>query len=152
MAILGKDLQGSGMARFESEESRDAFLGAPRLGILITNRLEGTPIGVPVWFDWSNGVVCMFADKESTKVARLGRDPRASLLVTNDVGEPEAWVAFDGEVSVDEHAGVELASKLAPRYWDLEDPERRSALDSWLQAPEAFCLLTLAPTRIRSGS
>jgi len=140
------------MARFESEESRDAFLEVPRLGILITNRAEGTPIGVPVWFDWSDGVVSMFADKESTKLARLRRDPRASLLVTNVVGEPEAWVAFDGEISIDEHAGVELANKLAPRYWDLEDEERRRVLDSWLQAPEAFCLLTLAPTRIRSGN
>lgn len=140
------------MARFENEESRDAFLETPRLGILVTNRLEGTPIGVPVWFDWSDGVVSMFADKESTKIARLRRDPRASLLVTNDVGEPEAWVAFDGEVSIDEHAGVELASRLAPRYWDLEDAERRRTLQSWLQAPEAFCLLRLTPSRIRSGS
>lgn len=140
------------MARFENEESRDAFLAAPRLGILVTNRLEGTPIGVPVWFDWGDGVVSMFADKQSTKIARLRRDPRASLLVTNNVGEPEAWVAFDGEVSIQEHAGVELANKLAPRYWDLENAENRRTLDSWLQAPEAFCRLTLTPSRIRSGS
>lgn len=40
---------------------------------------------------------------------------------------------------------------MAARYWDLNDPDRRAVLDSWQQSPNAFCLLTLTPERIRTG-
>ena len=81
------------------EASREEFLATPRLGILLTNRREGTPMGVPVWFEWDGEVVRMFAGNFTTKIKRLRRDPRASLLVTNRIEEPECWVAFDGEVA-----------------------------------------------------
>lgn len=136
----------------EDAASRDRFLGTTRLGILVTNRREGTPMGVPVWFEWDGSVVRMFAATTSPKVRRLRNDPRASLLVTNHLDEGECWVAFDGEVSIRETGGFELAERLAPRYWDLDDPERRDMLEVWRKAREAMSLLTLEPIRIRSGS
>ena len=132
--------------------ARDAFLATPRLAILTTNRVEGTPIGVPVWFDWDGAVVRMFAANTTPKVKRLRRDPRASVLVTNHIDEPEGWVAFDGTVEIHDEGGFELAERLAPRYWDLDDPGRRDTFELWRQARSVFCLLTLAPTRIRNGS
>ena len=129
---------------------RDVFLADPRLAILITR--DGAPLGVPVWFEWSDGVVRMFAAATSPKVKRLQRDASASVLVTNRVGEPEGWVAFDGKVEVGEHQGaIELATRLAERYWDLDEPDKRAMLDLWQSAPEAFCTLTLQPQRIRAG-
>lgn len=139
------------MAPFDTDAERDAFLARPRLGMLLTNRAGGAPIGIPVWFDWTGETVGMFAGRSSPKVGRLQRDPRASLLVANDVGEPEAWVAFDGSVAIEDPGGVDLATRLAARYWDLNDPDRRAVLDSWQQSPNAFCLLTLTPERIRTG-
>lgn len=137
---------------FTSDDERDAFLATPRLGILISARRDGRPIGVPVWFEWTGTAVNMFAAIDSVKVRRLRRDPRASLLVTNRVDEREAWIAFDGDVSIDPDAGVDLAVRLAHRYWDLDDPLRRAELDAWQQAPpEAFCQLTLTPSEIRTG-
>ncbi|MDJ0788071.1 MAG: pyridoxamine 5'-phosphate oxidase family protein [Myxococcota bacterium] len=131
---------------------RDAFLAEPRLAILMSSRKSGTPLGVPVWFEWSDGEVRMFALGTSLKVKRLRRDPRASVLVTNRVGEPEGWVAFDGEMTVGDHEGaIELAERMAERYWDLDDPERQQTLELWRAAAQALCTLTLVPDRIRTG-
>jgi PPOX class probable F420-dependent enzyme len=138
--------------QFEDDESRNRFLATPRLAVLVSNRREGTPIGVPVWFEWDGKVVRMFAANTTPKVRRLRNDPRASVLVTNRIDEAECWVAFDGQVSVSDEGGFELAERLAPRYWDLEDPERSDMLELWRSARGIFCLLTLEPTKIRSGS
>ena len=138
--------------QINDDESRDLFLSTPRLAVLMTNRREGTPIGVPVWFEWDDCVVRMFAANTSPKVRRLRRDPRASVLVTNRLDESECWVAFDGQVSISDTGAIALAERLAPRYWDLEDPERRDMLDLWRKAQAAMCLLTLEPTQIRTGS
>ena len=134
------------------EASRERFLSRTRLGILTTNRREGTPIAVPVWFEWDGSTVRMFAASTSPKVRRLRNDPRASVLVTNHLDEGECWVAFDGEVEISETGGFALAERMAPRYWDLEDPERREMLELWRKAESALCLLTLEPRKIRSGS
>ena len=73
------------------------------------------------------------------------------MLVTNDVGEPEAWVAFDGEFSIKEEGGMALAEKLAPLYWDMNEARNAEMLDSWRAYPEAFALLEMTPAKIRSG-
>ncbi len=135
-----------------TEAQRQRFLSEPRLGILITTRRDQSPMGVPVWFEWNGEAVRMFAAADSKKILRLQRNPNASLLVTNRVGESEAWIAFDGPVEISEKGGIELAEKLAPRYWNLQDPERANELDSWRAFPEAFRLLELRPDRIRTGS
>jgi len=136
---------------FRNEAHRDEFLAQPRLAILITNDAPGAPIGVPVWFEWTGTKVQMFAGKETPKIDRIKRDPNASVLVTNAVGEREAWVAFDGPVDVGDEGAIELATRLADRYWDLGNKQLRAVLSSWQQAPESFCLLTLKPERIRAG-
>ena len=93
----------------------------------------------------------MFSARTAAKVTRLTRDPRASLLVTNQVGETEGWVAFNGPVEIASDGGIELAEVLAGRYWDLAQATPRTTLDAWQRAPGAFVLLTLRPTRIREG-
>jgi general stress protein 26 len=135
--------------------NRDQLLSTTRLGILITHRSRGAqmgvPMGVPVWFQWDGELLRCFASKTSAKIKRLQSDPRASLLVTNVVGETEGWVAFDGTIEIHDKGGIELAETLAARYWNLDDPEKRAALDGWKQVPDAFVLLTMRPGRIREG-
>lgn len=133
-----------------SDQERDSFLAVPRYGILSGLRADGSPIAVPLWFDWDGQTIRMFTSVLSPKVGRLQADPRSSLLVVNDLSEREAWVAFDGRVSILEEGGFDLAERLAARYWDLSDPERRSTLEMWRKAAAAFRLLELEPTRIRT--
>ena len=127
------------------------LLERPRIGILVANRADGSALGLPVWFDWDGTTLRLIASRESQKVKRLRNDPRASLLVANDVGEPEAWLAFDGELKIAEEGGGDLALRLANRYWDLEDPGRAAEYAAWKAHPELFVLLEMAPERIRSG-
>lgn len=117
----------------------------------MTNREDDAPIGVPVWFEWTGSLVQMFAGKGTPKLVRIEQDARASVLVTNAVGEPEAWIAFDGKLEVSDEGAIELASRLAARYWDLSNSDSREVLDGWEKYPEAFTLMTLTPEKIRSG-
>ncbi len=137
---------------FATDADRDAFLTDPRQAILITHRNNSAPMGVPVWFDWTGEKVSMFAAKNTAKIRRLRNNPRASVLVTNHLGEPERWVAFDGDISISEEGGIELANRLAERYWDLNDPERKATLDQWNQVADLFYTLTMVPDKIRTGA
>jgi PPOX class probable F420-dependent enzyme len=133
-----------------NDEERERFLTEPRYGILNTIRSDGLPIGVPVWFDWDGETVRMFTSVVAPKVKRIQADPRASLLVVNHPTEQESWVSFDGEVAVRDHGGLELAERLALRYWDLSDPERQATLELWRKAAAALRVLELRPERVRS--
>lgn len=133
-------------------QSDQAFLAEPRIGVLINTRPDGRPLGVPVWFDWDGRAVQMFTAEGTPKTRRIERDPWASLLVTNRLGEPEHWVAFDGPVVLEAGTGFELAERLAGIYWDLQDPDRAAALEQWRAHRDVFCRMTLTPDTIRSGS
>ena len=50
--------------------------------------------------------------------------------------EPEAWVAFDGLIDLNDEGGIELATRLADQYWNMEDERLRSVLTAWQQAPD----------------
>ena len=137
-----------------TESEIQTFLAEPRLAILMYNGTRPGPTGVPVWFDWDGTTVRMFASRTSPKVRQLQSDPEISVLVTNRVGEPEGWVAFDGAVEVSDFDAAEwtaLIDRVAPRYWDLSNSDYRTTIDQWRSSPQAFVSLSLIPERVRSG-
>ena len=134
-----------------TDAERDAFLATPRLGMFSTLEAGGAPVTVPVWFEWNGRVARVFSGAASGKVRRIERDARASLLVPNNVGEPEAWVAFEGDVLIVAEGAIELAERLADRYWDMDDAVHRKELDSWRTAAGSLRVLELRPRRIRSS-
>ncbi len=141
--------------RFNSQQEIDAFLETPRLAMLLYNGPRPAPTGVPVWFDWDGKTLRMFAARTSPKVDRLTKDPNVSVLVTNAVGEPEAWVAFDGTIEISDFEADDwnaLLDRVAPRYWDLTEAAYANEIEGWRLAPEAFVALNLAPEKIRSGA
>jgi PPOX class probable F420-dependent enzyme len=127
----------------------EAFLAETRLGMLTTLRGDGSPVTVPIWFEWDGEAAHMFSGWRASKMRRLERDPRATLLVPNHVTETERWVAFDGEVSILE-GGFDVAERMAHRYWDLSDTGRREELESWRKIAPYLRLLVLRPSRVRS--
>ena len=133
-----------------TEDAREAFLAAPRLGILTMLQDNGAPIAVPIWFEWNGERALAFTSVNSPKVARLQQDRRASLLITNIVGEPEAWVAIDSNVRIEEEGAAELARRLADRYWDMSDDDHRATVDMWTRAGSMLRVLVFEPTAIRS--
>ena len=133
-----------------NDEAREAFLAETRLGMLSTLRDDGAPIAVPVWFEWDGRHARRFTTAGPGKVERLARDARASLLVAARLDEPEAWVAIDGSIDVLEEGAAELAERLAKRYWDLDDPDKRATVATWRRAAAMLRLLDLSPTAVRS--
>lgn len=141
--------------RFSSQAEIEEFLAEPRLAILMYSGARPSPTGVPVWFDWDGSTLTMFAGRSSAKVKHLSNDPNISVLVTNKVGEPEGWVAFDGEVSIEDFAPEEwqaLIDRVAPRYWDLSIEGYKQEIANWRSAPDMFVALKIQPERIRSGA
>jgi hypothetical protein len=123
------------------------FLDGPRMGFLTVASDTGIPEPRPVWFEVTeDGAVQLFSFATSPKVRRVRRDPRASLVAANAVGEPEHWISIAGSASVEEDGGRELAARLGPRYWDLDDPENAAALEAILAAD--LVRIVIRPERI----
>ena len=131
-------------------QARDEFLAKTRYGYLATLAPDGSPRTVPVWFDWDGQAIRIFTGIDTPKVKRIQRDPRATLLVSNDLSEKEAWVSFEGTARIRLDGGFELAERLAAKYWDLSDPDQKATLDSWKASSEQLCIIELFPDRIRT--
>lgn len=101
------------------------FLGRPLHGFLSVAGGTQPPQPRPVWFEaTAEGTVELFTERDSLKVRRVSTDPRASLVVAAPVGERERWVAVAGRATVEDDGAHELSSRLAARYWDLDDETR----------------------------
>ena len=72
------------------------------------------------------------------------------MLVANNMGEHEAWVSFEGAASIKSEDAIELVEKLAKKYWDLSDPEKKQTVERWKAMPEIFRVIEFNPTRIRT--
>ncbi len=129
----------------------EAFLEPTRQATLLRTNADGTANGATVWFDWDGSSVRMFSMASAPKVRGLQRDPRISLLVSNELHEPPAWVRFDGTAVLDwDDDTVSLAvDTLAPRYWDLSNPETAAVVEQWRATPsDAMVTIRLELDRI----
>lgn len=132
-----------------------AFFERTRQAILITVNADGSPDGVPVWFDWDGSAVRIFSGSGADKIQRIAADPRVAVLVTNDIDEAPAWVRFEGRARIDMDADAKslAVDLLAPRYWDLSVPAYAAVVEQWSAAPDdAFVVIRLNPDTIRSSA
>jgi len=105
------------------------FLRRPLHGFLSVAAAPLPPQPRPVWFEaTAEGTIQLFTTPDSLKVRRLHRDPRASIVVAAPVGERERWVAVAGHTTVEPGDTHDLCTRLAARYWDLDDPARADDL------------------------
>jgi general stress protein 26 len=105
------------------------FLARPLHGFLSVASGTQPPQPRPLWFEaTAEGTVQFFTEPDSVKMRRLARDPRASLVVAAPVGEPERWISVAGRTTVETDGVSDLATRLAERYWDLDDPARARSL------------------------
>jgi nitroimidazol reductase NimA-like FMN-containing flavoprotein (pyridoxamine 5'-phosphate oxidase superfamily) len=105
------------------------FLGQPLHGFLSVAGGTQPPQPRPVWFEATGeGTIQFFTETNSLKVRHLRHDPRASIVVAAPVSERERWVSVAGHTTVEADGAYELCSRLAGRYWNLDDPVRAGAL------------------------
>jgi PPOX class probable F420-dependent enzyme len=132
-------------------EERDEFLASRRLAVLSMNGASGRPVALPLWFGWDGLVLRMFSMRDTAKVRRLRRDPRASVLVSNVFGEPVRWVELEGTVTIHDDSGLATAENLLTRYLgELDSPSGRAALKVFRSVGPLLVELRLVPDRIRS--
>ncbi len=111
------------------------FLQRPLHGFLTVAAGPVPPQPRPVWFEaTAEGTIQLFTPPDSLKMRRLERDPRASIVVAAPVGERERWVSVAGRTTVEPDGAAALASRLAARYWDLDDPAQAGNLAGMLAA------------------
>lgn len=133
-----------------SVAARDAFLREPRIGVLAALTAGGSPLAIPIWYEWDGERVRMFSAKDAPKVARLRRDGRVCFTVAEPVGVPEAWVAIEGDATVEEGTGFAVAQRLAPKYYPPEQAAR--TLADWGRVAADWVTITIEPRRIRSSA
>lgn len=131
-----------------STKQRDAFLHETRIAALITLNPDGSPTAAAIWYEWDGAVARMFTSRTSDKIRRLRRDPRACLHIEEGVGVPEAWVSLEGTIAIEEQGGMELARRLASRYYPADKAEK--TLVSWEKLADQWVVLALTPARIRT--
>lgn len=109
------------------------FLRRPLYGFFTVAAGADPPQPRPVWFEATDhGTIELFTEAGAAKVRRLRTDPRASLVVAAPVGERERWVSVAGPTRLESAGARELASRLALRYWDLDDEIRAAELQAML--------------------
>ena len=118
------------------------FLGRPLHGFLTVAGGTQPPQPRPVWFEaTADGTIQFFTAPDSLKVRRLRRDPRASIVVAAPVSERERWVSVAGRTTVETDRAHDLCSRLAARYWDLDDQARADDLAAILAADQVRVVL-----------
>ena len=111
------------------------FLRRPLHGFLSVAAGPLPPQPRPVWFEaTAEGTIQSVTGPDSVRVRRLRRDPRASIVVAAPIGERERWVSAAGHTTVELDGAHDLCTRLAARYWDLDDPTRAADLAEMLTA------------------
>ena len=124
----------------------DEFLSQARIATLITLYADGAPTSVPVWFEWDGSRARLFTSRRSVQVARIKADPRVCLSIAEPVGVNEAWVSIEGIAQVIDEGGMDLARRLAPRYYTPE--KSKEALTEWEKTN--WVVVEITPRRIQS--
>jgi general stress protein 26 len=124
------------------------FLRRPLHGFLSVAAGPLPPQPRPVWFEATDeGTIQLFTAPDSLKVRRLRRDPRASIVVAAPVEERERWLSVAGHTTVEPDGAHDLATRLAARYWDLDDPTRAEDLAEILATEQVR--LVIHPENVR---
>ena len=127
-----------------TREAIDKFLGEKRLGVLATNRRDGSPHVVPLWYYYDGESFWMSSDKEANKVQNARRDPRATLCIDEESMPYKGVVAY-GTITLTEENLSETARNIISRY--LSEAEVTTYKSPH---PNGSILLKLTPERFYS--
>jgi PPOX class probable F420-dependent enzyme len=99
------------------------FLEQPRLATLATHFVDGTILLSPVWYEWRDGGFTILIGNNEVKTRHLKRDPRASIVVAEDV-LPYRGIEVRGEATFSTDGLPEALLRLATRYLGTEAGRR----------------------------
>jgi PPOX class probable F420-dependent enzyme len=133
------------MRQMTRAEALAFLLERPRTAKLATVRADGRPHVAPIWYDLDGETIVFTTWHTSVKGLNIGRDPRISLCVDDDV-PPFAYVLIEGVASLSNDL-AELqhwATRISGRYMGAELAESYGARNG---VPGEL-LVRVTPTRI----
>jgi hypothetical protein len=121
-----------------------ALLARPLNAILTVAPAPGRrPAPRPVWYEHlADGTVEMVTFAEAGRVRRIQEDPWAAVLVASPVGEAEHWVSLEGPAAIHTDGAEGAMTRMAARYWDLDDPKLQAEVDAFLATKPVRIVLT----------
>lgn len=91
----------------------------PLLAVLATYRRDGTVLLSPVWHEWRGGGFQVVTGSHDVKAVHLRRDPRASIVVCEQV-PPYRGVEVRGHARLIAAASGDAVQRIASRYLGAE--------------------------------
>ena len=95
------------------------LLEQPLVAVLATYRADGTALLSPVWHEWRDGGFDVITSKDGVKVQHLRRDPRANIVVYEQV-PPYRGIEVRGEARLHTDGVADAVRRIATRYLGVE--------------------------------
>jgi PPOX class probable F420-dependent enzyme len=87
----------------------------PLVAVLATYRRDGTVLLSPVWHEWRDGGVNIVTGSRGIKAQHLGHDPRAAVVVCEDV-PPYRGLELHATPRLTKEGVAEVGKRIAIRY------------------------------------
>jgi len=106
-----------------ADDVRD-LLDMPVVAVLATRRSDDTILLSPVWFEWRDGGINVWAEKDDKgKIADIRRDTRVSIVVANSEW-PYKGLEIRAEARLTSEGFLGAVERTARRYMGNEAAER----------------------------
>lgn len=132
------------MRRNLRPEELARLLEAVKCATLATYRRDGTVLLSPVWHEWRDGGFDVHLGAGGINARLLGRDPRASIVVYDDV-PPYGGVELRGQARLTTEDERAVLRRLAVRYLGEREGNAYADRANW-----AGVVLRLEPGELRA--
>ena len=100
------------------------LLDQPLIAVLATRRKDDTILLSPVWFDWHEGGINVWAESmENGKVRHIVRDPRVTIVVANSEW-PYKGLEIRSRATVSPEGFYDVLRRTGQRYMGDESAKR----------------------------
>jgi len=104
-----------------TQDERENFLAAPRIGVVSIPRADGPPLSAPVWYEYSKGGALWFLTGPMSKKGKLLGLQTPVTLVAQQEEMPYAYVSVECTVSDMRQASDDDSLYMATRYLGKEN-------------------------------
>ena len=118
------------MRRNLRPEDEARLLAAPKCATLATYRRDGTVLLSPVWHEWHRGGFNVHLGAGGINARLLRRDPRASIVVYDDV-PPYGGVELRGQARLTSEDERATLRRLAVRYLGEQEGNAYADAATW---------------------
>ena len=99
-----------------SQSDREQFLADLHVGVVSMNRDAAGPLSAPIWYSYSDGLVCFTTGADSLKGRLMSLGARISMVAQTET-PPYQYVSVEGPIVVREAAELERDIRpMAIRY------------------------------------